>query len=260
MTLQYAEQVYQTLRLRTQPGVCFVQLYRPEAQNALNEILVQELGAALRAIEEDPNVRVVVLQGLPQVFSSGMDFQEFVETAPGEEHRMRHAGTLFQQLADMSKIIVAQVRGQVIGGGMALVAVSDLVVADTAATFALSELLFGLLPALVLPLLIQRVGFARAKLLALSTQPITADEAHRWGLVDHYGDDPDRLLRPYLQRWRRLSTPAIQTLKNYTRRLAPVDEATQNLALPTIIQAMSDPEIKAGIKHYLEEGVPPWSR
>ncbi len=256
---------YQTLRVRAQPfdsaqggpGVCFVQLYRPEAQNGLNALLIQELGDLLRALEKDPSIHVIVLEGLPQVFCSGMDFREFVETPDGEEIKMRDAGTLFQQLADSPKIIVAQVRGQVIGGGMALVAVSDLVVAESSATFALSELLFGLLPALVLPLLIQRIGFARAKLLALSTQPITADEAHRWGLVDSYGDDPDRLLRPYLQRWRRLSPESIQALKNYTRRLAPIDEAT--LALPTIVKAMSDPKVKAGIRRYLEEGVPPWS-
>lgn len=95
-----------------------------------------------------------------------------------------------RQLAESSKIIVAKVQGKVNAGGIGLVAGSDLVVADNEASFALSELLFGLLPAMVLPFLIQRVGLQRAKLLALTTQPIQAAEAQRWGLVDEIGADP----------------------------------------------------------------------
>lgn len=251
---------YQTLRLRAQPGVQFVQLYRPEADNALNRRLCQELTALFAALEADADVSIVVLEGLPQVFCSGMDFQEFLQQTPGEDAPLVDFFATLQQVSESSKVIVSKVTGKVNAGGVGLVAACDLVIADEGATFALSELLFGLLPAVVLPLLRRRVGHQRAKLLALSTQPISASEAHRWGLVDLYGPDPDRLLFPYLQRWRRLSSATIRTLKCYMNQLQPIDQATQNLAITTNAELMTDPAVRDGIRGYVEEGILPWMR
>lgn len=251
---------YQTLRVREQPGVRFVQLYRPEAQNALNAQLIHELAALLHTLENEPSINVIVLEGLPTVFCSGMDFQEYVNLADDEALRQMDTFTLFRQVLESSKIIVAKIQGKVNAGGIGLVAASDLVIAESAALFALPELLFGLLPAIVLPFLIRRVGQQRAKLLALSTQPISAAEAHHWGLVDVYGADPDQLLLPYLQRWRRLSPLAIRKLKTYMKQLQPLDSLTQTYAVETIAASMADAEIKAGIRRYLEDGSAPWSQ
>lgn len=251
---------YQTLRVRKQPGVRFVQLYRPEAQNALNMALIGELREILHGLEDEPSVNVVVLEGLPDVFCSGMDFQEYINLDGDDERRMADTFSLFRQFSESSKIIVTKVQGKVNAGGMGLVAASDLAIADSTAFFALPELLFGLLPAMVLPFLIRRVGQQRAKLLALSTQPISAIEAHRWGLVDLYGADPDQLLLPYLQRWRRLSASSIRTLKAYMNQLQPLDHVTQTLAVKTTTVAMMDADVKAGIRRYVEEGSAPWQK
>ncbi|CAN5595196.1 enoyl-CoA hydratase/isomerase [soil metagenome] len=256
----YKAMAYQTLRVREQPGIRFVQLYRPEAQNALNTRLIHELTEILGGLEDNPSVNVVVLEGLPDVFCSGMDFQEYVNLEGDGELRMADTFTLFRKLAESSKIIVAKVQGKVNAGGIGLVAASDLVVAESTAFFALPELLFGLLPAMVLPFLIRRVGHQRAKLLALSTQPIGAAEAHRWGLVDVYGAELDQLLLPYLQRWRRLSPLSIRKLKTYMNQLQPIDNATQTLAVKTIAAAMGEAEVKAGIRRYVEDGSAPWSQ
>ena len=251
---------YETLRIRQQPGVCFIQLYRPEAQNALNVTLMAELMTQLCLLEGDPTINVIVLEGWPQVFCSGMDLQEYAVAEHEEEARMTTAFAVLRQLAESTKIVVARIEGRVNAGGIGLVAACDLVIAENAATFALSELLFGLLPAMVLPFLQRRIGYHRAKLLALSTQPLSAAEAQRWGLVDLCGADPDQLLRPYLQRWRALSAPSIQRLKGYMNQLQPIDLATQTLAIQTIGAAMADAEVKAGIRRYVEEGIAPWMR
>ena len=103
---------YQTLRIREQPGVRFIQLYRPEAHNALNDTLIQELTSILTVLDEDTSVNVVVLEGLPEVFCSGMDFQEYIHGNGGEEGRMMDAFALFRQLTTSSKIIVAKVEGK----------------------------------------------------------------------------------------------------------------------------------------------------
>lgn len=251
---------HQTLRLQSAPAIQTVQLYRPEADNAINSTLIQELSACLSAVEQSDNIKVVVLEGLPHVFCSGMDFQEYIKTDLAEKRWATETFTVFKQLAESSKITVAKVQGKVNAGGIGLVAACDLVVADSESSFGLSELLFGLLPAMVLPFLLRRIGYQRAKLLALSTQTIGAAEAQRWGLVDAYGADVETLLRPYLQRWRRLSPSAIQQLKKYMNQLQPIDVGTQTLALTTIGEIMANPEIKVGIRHYVEEGGLPWSR
>lgn len=258
--MNYQTMNYQTLRLRQQPGVQFIQLDRPAAQNALNESLVRELTELYCALEDDPQINVIVLEGQPTVFCSGMDFQEYVETERDPAVWTSQTFTLFRRFTESAKIIVARVQGKVTAGGMGLVAASDLVIAERGASFALSEALFGLLPAMVLPFLIRRIGQQRARLLALSTQPIDVVEAHRWGLVDSYGDDTDQLLQPYLQRWRRLSPQTIRRLKTYMNALQPIDLATQNLAIQTIAEVMADPEVKQGIRRYVGEGVAPWTR
>ena len=272
---------YQTLRIRHQKEVCTVQLYRPEARNAINQALVRELSSLLSVVENDMTVKVVILEGLPAVFCTGMDFEEYIETDQ-DEHRIK--GEFFEflnQMLQSSKIIVSKVRGIVNAGGIGLIAASDLVIAEEGASFALSELLFGLLPAIVLPFLIRRVGEQKAHLLALSTQPITVAEAHRWGLVDQYGADIEQIIRPYLLRWRRVSPAAIRRLKAYMIQLqllrrppppAPlgvgaelgaglgVEAGVRELAVKTISELMADPEIKEGIRLYVEKGVVPWTR
>ena len=249
---------YQTLRIRQQPGVQFVQLYRPDARNTINQALVRELSFVLDGLEHEKKIKVVVLEGLPDAFCTGMDFQEYMATDSDKHLQMCNIFELFKKMLHSSKIIVSKVQGRVAAGGIGIVAASDLVIAEDGATFALSELLFGLLPAMVLPFLIRRVGHHKARLLALSTQPIGATEAHTWGLVDAYGTDTDKILRAYLQRWRRLSASAIRRLKDYMNKLNMIDAETQALAVKTISELMADPEIKEGIRLYVEEGVAPW--
>lgn len=249
---------YATLRIREQPGVRFVQLYRPEAQNAINDQLLNELSAELDALENDMHTNVVVLEGLPHVFCSGMDFQEYAAAESDQHLHMANAFALLRRLSESSKITVAKVQGKVNAGGIGIVAASDLVIAQTDSSFAFSELLFGLLPAVVLPFLHRRIGYPKAKLLALSTQPIDAVEAHRWGLADVCGADTEQLLQPFLQRWRRLTPMSIRRLKQYMNQLQSINSVTQTLAVATISELMSDPGVKAGIRRYVEEGIAPW--
>src|SRR5439155_22787849 len=91
---------------------------------------------------------------------------------------------LLLQLETGSYITLSHVQGKANAGGIDIVAACDIVLADHAAQFSLSELLFGLFPACVLPFLIRRVGFQKAHYMTLMTQPISAQRAHTWGLVD----------------------------------------------------------------------------
>src|SRR5204863_9100504 len=102
---------------------------------------------------------------------------------------------LLRRFTTVGRVIVSIVDGRVTGGGVGLVAASDLVYATERSSFGLPEALWGLLPCCVLPFLIRRVGYQPAYAMALSTQPVSAQEALRSHLVDAVADDPTALVR-----------------------------------------------------------------
>lgn len=251
--------VYQTLKINHQPPVKRIQIYRPKANNSINSQLTQELLSALQAAEAEATVKVEILEGLPDVFCTGMDFQEVAEDKLEDQKASPHGYyNILKQISQSGKVILSIVRGKVQTGGVGLVAASDLVIADETVTFVLSELLFGLLPACVLPFLIRRVGFQKAYRLALTTQIISASEAYNWSLIDAYGDNTNKLISQYIQRLKYLPSTGIQELKNYINQLWIIQSETQDLAINKIASLMADPTIQEKIKRFEKEGAFPW--
>ena len=184
------EVVYRT---QLQPGVVQLTLSRPEKLNALNEPLVAQLHAHLRALAADPAVRVVVLTGAGRGFCAGLDLGGF-GTIPGTEefgrtHRtwatQRAIAALVQEIRRLPQPVIAAVNGPAAGGGLALVCASDIRIAASTAVFSTSFIRIGvsgcdigtswLLPRLV--------GAARAHELMLTSRRFDAAEAVRIGLV-----------------------------------------------------------------------------
>ncbi|NEP57565.1 MAG: enoyl-CoA hydratase/isomerase [Symploca sp. SIO2G7] len=249
---------YKTLKINHQSAVQRIQIYRPEANNSINSQLTQELFSALQFAEAEETVKIVILEGLPDVFCTGMDFQELVEGKDIDSEAGAHGYyNILKHMSQSSKVIVSFVRGKVQAGGVGFVAASDLVIADETATFVLSELLFGLLPACVLPFLIRRVGFQKAYRLSLTTQPISALDAYKWGLIDEYGND-NKLLNQYIRRLKCLPPSGVKELKNYMNQLWIIQQETQSLAVSTISKLLADSNVQEKIQRYRREGLLPW--
>lgn len=251
---------YGTLRLREQGTTWFVQLHRPEADNAINAEMVAELGRVFALAEQSP-ASVVVLTGLPEVFCVGADFgviSDAVGRGATEGFDPEPMYELFERMAFSPFLTVAHVRGRANAGGVGFVAACDMVIADQRATFALSELLFGLVPAVVLPFLARRVGLARAHYLAGSTQPIDAVRARDWGLVDECDADSEALLRRQLRRLGRLSKRSVARYKSYLAELAPMPAHVRRVALDTNREVFADPDNLRAIRRYSERGLFPW--
>lgn len=256
---------YQTIRVRLREPILLLQFDRPEAGNTINQRLIEECHEALASCATRPAaaapITVVVLEGTPEVFCLGADFQGMHDamvtgiTPDGDPERLYD---LWLKLATGPFVTVAHVRGKVNAGGMGFVAASDIVLADQTAQFSLSELLFGLLPACVLPFLIRRIGYQRAHYLTLLTKPISVQEAQTWGLVDAYDADSESLLRKHLLRLRRLSKPAIARYKRYMHELANTLEQAKPQALAANRQVFSDPDNLKGIVRFVEQGKFPW--
>ena len=250
---------YQTIKVSYKDVVQRIQIYRPESNNTINSQLTMELLSALQAAEAEEVVKVVILEGLPDVFCTGMDFEE---VAGGEQLDPKASTNAYyeilKQMSQSSKVILSLVRGKVQAGGVGLVAASDLVIADETATFVLSELLFGLLPACVLPFLIRRVGFQKAYRLALTTQAISASEAEKWGLIDEYGSNTNQLISKYIRRLKYLPSSGVKELKNYINKLWIIQAETQDLAVNEISSLIAEPTIQEKIRRFQKEGVFPW--
>jgi polyketide biosynthesis enoyl-CoA hydratase PksH len=249
---------YQTLAVALKDGICTVRLNRPSAGNAIDARLVEEFGEVLRscAEEDQPSpVTILVLEGSAEVFCTGGDFEAAAADAPVDPGPLYD---LWLRMATGPFVSVSVVRGRANAGGIGFVAASDIVLADRTASFGLSELLFGLFPACVLPFLVRRIGVQKAHYLALTTRAVAAEEAAQWGLVDALDDQVEGLLRKHLLRLRHLGKPAIGRYKRYMAELAGDLERHRPAALAANRALFGDPEIRRNIRRYVDERKFPW--
>lgn len=253
--------MYETIKTHVEDSVCYVQIHRPLANNTINDRLVAECHQVLSACEQSASI--VVLSGSPEVFCFGADFKALTGASSATIHEQNTPGPLYDlwlRLASGPFVTIAHVRGKANAGGIGFVAACDIVLADETAQFSLSELLFGLYPACVLPFLIRRVGFQKAHYLTLMTQPMGASQARDWGLVDAVETPSDMLLRRHLLRLRRLSKAAIGRYKSY---MSKIDTPLATLKAPAVaanLQMFSDGGNLQAIGRYVERGVFPWEK
>ena len=246
---------YQTIQVRIDQSICYIKLHRPEANNTINKTMVDECQHALAQCKE--SITIVVLEGLPEVFCMGADFQA-TQQEPTNKTDPEALYNLWDQLARGAFISIAHVRGKVNAGGVGFVAACDIVLADNSAQFSLSELLFDLFPACVLPFLIRRTGFQKAHYFTLTTKPVGVQKALDWGLVDASEDNSDALLRKHLLRLKHLSKKGIQNYKNYINSLDDGLNQSKATAIAANHKLFSDPSNLEKINRYTQTGLFPW--
>lgn len=250
----------QTVRVRFDGSVCHLQLYRPDARNTINGRMISDCRSVLAACEAR-DIRVVVLEGLPNVFCFGADFgaiRTHVIEGDAEESDASQLYDLWNTLATGPFVSVAYVQGSVNAGGNGFVAACDIVIAEPTVRFSLSELLFGLFPACVLPFLVRRVGTQRAHYMTMSTLPIGAEEACRWGLVDCICAPGEPVLHRHLQRLRRLRRDSVLMYKRYMARLPSTLAEARDRAITNNREMHEIPGVIEGIVRYVEAGRLPW--
>ncbi|MDR5777176.1 MULTISPECIES: enoyl-CoA hydratase/isomerase family protein [unclassified Caballeronia] len=164
-----------------------VKLNSPALRNAINRKMREELTVRLRALNEDPACRAIVLTGTGKHFSAGADLKGFNEDSISHcRSRLRNGpGPLLREMVTGPKPLIAAVEGYAYGAGMALAAACDYVVVSSDARFCCAFTRVALIPDLGLFFTLpQRVGAARAKRLILSADEVDAAEAEKVGLVD----------------------------------------------------------------------------
>lgn len=221
-----------------------------------NAALIDPAGVAaleriLEAAEASPACRVLVLEGEAGRFCLGMDIGE-VASNPSldlntEVHRF---AACLRLLRTSSKLVITVIDGAAVAGGLGLAAAGDVAIATARSTFGLPELVLGLLPAVVLPVLLERMPPQKVRLVALSSG-VDANEALGLGLIDRVvGDEAalERAVRGVIKQALRCNPAAVNGLKRHLERIAgmPVAGAvhvgaaatTELLAMPATVEAL----------------------
>jgi polyketide biosynthesis enoyl-CoA hydratase PksH len=239
-----------------------VTINRPTARNSINGQLLAELHAVLDQAEQDPQCRFVIIQGNREYFCTGMDFQSVVSpmasasTAPpfSSAGYMR----LLKRFTTTPKIVISILEGQVLAGGVGVVAASDLVLGTPQTQFGLSEALWGLLPACVTPFLIRRIGFQKAYHMTLTTQTVSASDAKTMGLIDELTDELQPALQRTQRRLERIHPDTIHDLKAYFRQMWLIDDAMEATAVAEIDRLVDKPQVKKNVENFVKNQQFPW--
>ena len=184
-----------TLLVRQESGVWHVTLNRPECRNAMSLQMVADLRAVLAEVESRADARVIVLRGAGGHFCSGGDIKDMAgararraELAEGKGDPTAEVNAAFGELcvayASTGRAVIAVVEGTVMGGGFGLACAADVVLADPTASFRLPEVSLGVVPAQIAPFLVERLGYAHARRLAVTAAHIDASTALSLGLVN----------------------------------------------------------------------------
>lgn len=183
------------LEIQIKSNFALVTIKRPEALNALNDVVITEIGEMVDALESNPQVRGFILTGEGKAFVAGADIAKMKEFNVNEGQAFSELGqTVFRKMELSGLISIAAINGFCLGGGMELAMACDIRYASTAAKLGLPEVTLGLLPGFGgsqrLPRLI---GVGRATELILSGDMISSDEGFRLGLVNKVCDPAELL-------------------------------------------------------------------
>jgi enoyl-CoA hydratase/carnithine racemase len=203
-----------------------------------------------------PGPGIVVLRGSRESFCEGMDLAELHEPADVRAG-LEAFGHCLEQLRVCPRPVIAVVEAPAIAGGVGLVAACDTALASESASLNLSELLFGMMPAIVFPFLLDRMSPQKARLWALAARTLSAQEAFEIGLVDEVApaERIEHSLRSWVRRLSRVNPAAVDAWKRYT--MGPQFRTLSSCADAGAAR-MLDPETRSAVRRFTEEGIAPW--
>ncbi len=259
--------MFMALEIELNGPVATIWMNRPDLHNAFDQDLIAELTAACKALDDDDDVRVVILAGRGKSFSAGADLNWMKRAANnGIDDNLDDARALarmLRALAEMRKPTIARVQGAALGGGMGLAAACDIAVASTKAVFATSEVRFGIIPSAISPYVLRAIGARQAYRYFQSAERIDAQRAREIGLV-HEAVAPEELdakvqeIVASLLQGGPLSQTAAKSLIRAVKN-QPINDVLVEETAHRIAHLRATPEAQEGIAAFLDKRQPNWS-
>lgn len=179
---------YETIQIEVDArGVATLTLTRPEVRNAMNGKMYDEARSVIHTLDADPSVRVLVLTNVGDTFCAGGDFK-YQQSQAGKprDERVREAQKLalwLRELDTFSKLVVGRINGSAYAGGIGLVSTCDIALGVVDASFAVTEGRIGMIPGMISPYVVRRIGAVNARRLFLNAMPFNGREAESYGLL-----------------------------------------------------------------------------
>lgn len=243
-------------------------LNRPEKGNAIDIKLIRELTTIINEINNEDDIRFVVIGGKGKNFCSGADLNWMKQAGELDyEENLKESlelADLYHQVFYSSKLFIARISGACFGGGIGLAAACDFVIATNDSYFAFSEVRLGLVPATIAPYIINRTGPNKAKMFMLTGEKLSAAEMAEIGLVDLVSkqNSIDKELNDFVGKLRLGGRKAQQSIKRFVADLDNITDwrDVKNYTAEILARARSSTEGKEGITAYLEKRKPLWRK
>ncbi len=242
-----------------------VTLNQPEKHNALGIDMMHELIETFVEIGENPVIRAVVLSGSGASFCAGGDLkwmQANLEKPRAERiAESKVLSALFEAINQCPKLVVGRINGPAYGGGVGLIAVCDIAIGVDAAKFALTEVRLGLVPANIMPYVVNKIGVAKLRRLALNARFFDGAEAVEIGLLDRVADadELDQMVDEELKLALAAAPNAIASTK---RLISELNSGELTDPAAHLVEALADAwehdEAQAGIRAFFDKKSAPW--
>jgi methylglutaconyl-CoA hydratase len=247
-------------------GIATLTLNRPQVNNAYNGEMIEALVERVETLGNDDAVRVIVIRGNGRHFQAGADLNWIQECREaGFDHNLavsRQTRQAFFGLTICPKPTMALVHGGCFGGGTGIASACDIIVAEESAIFAITEARWGLVPTMILPQLLSRLGTARLRRYALTCQRFDAKRGYDIGFVDEVCGEGklDETAEPILDALLHCPPDALKALKRGIFHFAGMEYTDEELEEMTQSHAklrFTD-DADEGVKSFLEKRKPKW--
>lgn len=249
-------------------GAARLVLNRPEAKNAMSQELMRELAEAAAQLVADPAVRVIVLSGAGEVFSAGGDLKgmkrQVDNTRAGRIADATEFANILGQLDALPKPLIGRINGSAFGGGLGLISVCDIAIGLAEATFRLSEVTLGLIPATISPYVVAKIGVPNSRRIMLNASKLDGRDAARLGLLDEVVAKPEELdeaVEREVDAALKCAPGAVAKAKGLIRFVSRHDAAANlDYTATALADAWESEEIREGIDAFFGKRKPAWQR
>jgi methylglutaconyl-CoA hydratase len=256
---------YKTLLVEPDDGILTVTLNRPEVHNAFNDELIAEAIDLFSSIDGDV-IRAVVLGGTGRNFCAGADLNWMSRMVSyTREQNVSDSAKLAKMYALMDECpvpLVGRIQGAAIGGGVGLAAVCDIAIAQRETQFGLSEVKLGILPAVISPYVIAKIGPTHARALFLTGERFAADRAAQIGLVHRVVDTVEELDAAVYETVTQIKTSGPEAVRECKKLITYVASHDLADAIPYTIDAIAarrvSEEGQTGMQAFLRKELAPW--
>ncbi len=256
---------YETIEVRIDSRVAVVTLNRPDVRNALNNTIVSELYDVFEKLAGADEIRCIVLTGKGSSFCSGADLKWLKNIQSNSSQRNYDESLKLTKLLFLinnhPKPVIAKVNGPAVGGGVGLMLGCDIVIAEENLRFGLSEVAMGIVPAAIVPFIVNRIGETLAREYLITGERVHAAEAVRIGLINYAVplEQLDEFVDSKVDRILKNGPQAIQIVKEmiFKTQLYKSDEL-HNYIADVITELRKSDEAREGMDAFIEKRKPGW--